>query len=255
MRSNSEPKGSSMAVHYVYDILSAFNEQVEEIGVNAISKKLGVHPGTVHRLMTTLREVGILEQNPATKKYRLGLRIFEIGILYSHHMRLRKIVRPHLESLASNLNINCHLGILSQNSITIIDRVHNLQSPSLIQRLSVNVPLHCSGVGKALLAFLPQERQNELIDQIAWIPYTEKTIMSREVLKEELHRIVKQGYSVDREELHGNITCVGVPILDKNSNVLASISVTDLSDRLTENRIEEICRFLKKTAEFISRQV
>jgi len=249
------PKDSSKAAQYIIKILSSFSEDVEEIGVNETSKKLGIYPSSAQRLFTGLKEGGILEQNSKTRKYRLGLKMFEMGLLFGHHLGIRRIARPHLEQLAARFDVNCHLGMLSGTSATIIDRIHNLESSSLIQRLSINVPLHCSGVGKAILAFLPRDRQREVLNKIRLVRYTQNTIADRGGLKKELDWIAKHGYAVDRGELHINIHCVGAPVLDKNSNVVISISASDSRERLTDQKMNKIIPELIKTAESISLQL
>jgi len=248
-------KGSSKAAQYIIKILSSFSEDIEEIGVNETSKKLGIYPSSAQRLFTGLKEGGILEQNPKTRKYRLGLKMFEMGLLFGHHLGIRRIARPHLEQLAARFDVNCHLGMLSGTSATIIDRIHNLESSSLIQRLSINVPLHCSGVGKAILAFLPRDKQREVLNKIRLVRYTQNTIADRGGLKKELDWIAKHGYAVDRGELHINIHCVGAPVLDKNSNVVISISASDSRERLTDRKMTKIIPELIKTAESISLQL
>jgi len=248
-------KDSSKAAQYIINILSSFSEDIEEIGVNETSKKLGIYPSSAQRLFTGLKEGGILEQNPKTRKYRLGLKMFEMGLLFGHHLGIRRIARPHLEQLAARFDVNCHLGMLSGTSATIIDRIHNLESSSLIQRLSINVPLHCSGVGKAILAFLPRDKQQEVLNKIRLVRYTQNTIADRGGLKKELDWIAKHGYAVDRGELHINIHCVGAPVLDKNSNVVISISASDSRERLTDRKMNKIIPELIKTAESISLQL
>ena len=248
-------KDSSKAASYIIKILSSFSEDVEEIGVNETSKKLGIYPSSAQRLFTGLREGGILEQNPKTRKYRLGLKMFEMGLLFGHHLGIRRIARPHLEQLATRFDVNCHLGMLSGTSTTIIDRIHNLESSSLIQRLSVNVPLYCSGVGKAILAFLPRYDQQGLLKRLKLVRYTKNTIVDKGGLRKELDWIAKHGYAMDRGELHVNIHCVAAPVLDKNSNVVAAISASDSRERLTDQKMKDIIPELIKTAESISLQL
>jgi len=247
-------KDSSKAAHYITNILSSFSEDVEEIGINETSKKLGIYPSSVQRLFNGLREGGILEQNPKTRKYRLGLKMFEMGLLFGHHLGIRRIARPHLEQLAGRFDVNCHLGMLSGASATIIDRIHNLESSSLIQRLSINIPLYCTGVGKAILGFLPRDEQQDLLSKIKLVRYTKSTIADKGGLRKELNWIAKHGYAMDRGELHVNIHCVGAPVIDKNSNLVASISASDSRDRLTDRKMNDIIPELIKTAESISLQ-
>jgi IclR family KDG regulon transcriptional repressor len=248
-------KDSSKAAHYIIKILSSFSEDVEEIGINETSRKLGIYPSSAQRLFTGLREGGILEQNPKTRKYRLGLKMFEMGLLFGHHLGIRRIARPHLERLATRFDVNCHLGMLSGTSAAIIDRIHNLESSSLIQRLSINVPLYCSGVGKAILGFLPRDKQQDLLNKIRLVRYTKNTIIDKGGLRKELDWIARHGYAMDRGELHVNIYCVGAPVLDKNSNVAASISASDSRERLTDRKMSNIIPELVKTAESISLQL
>ena len=250
-----DPK-ESKTVLTIARIFALFSIEKEEIGVREASQILGIYPSSVYRLFSSLETCGFLEKN-ANKKYRLGQRIFEIGSLYPYHLSLRKIVQPHAEELARKYDAAAHLAIIRKHppySAIIIDRVNNLQSPSLIHRVSLNVPLHSSGVGKALLAFLPLEKGEEVIKSLVLTKFTENTITDRSRLVLELKKIRKNGFATDRGELHPNVFCVGVPIF-QNQKLVGSLSLSTSDKGINEKSDSAVAQFLKERGAFISRQL
>jgi IclR family transcriptional regulator, KDG regulon repressor len=249
-------KKESKTVSTVVKLLSLFSIDKDEIGVREASQLLSLSPAKVHRLMYSLESYDILEKK-ASKKYRLGLKIFELGSLYPLHSSLRKLVRPHAEDLSARLNCGVNFAILSKSrplSAIIIDRIVNLQSPSLIQRVAFNIPLHSSALGKALLAFSESDAQKMMLDEIILKKFTEATITAKSQLISELKKIQKQGYSVDWGGLHPNVICVAAPIM-KNNCLVGALSVTEFTDRPSEKQIKDIGNILKERTIFISRQL
>lgn len=255
-RTAAVDKKESKTVSTVIKILSLFSTDKDEIGVREASQLLSLSPAKVHRLLYSLESYGILEKN-ASKKYRLGLKVFEIGSLYPIHSSLRKLVRPHAEDLSARFNSGVNFAILSNSrphSAIILDRIVNLQSPSLIQRVSFNIPLHCSAVGKALIAFSEPDVQKMILDEIILTKLTKKTITTKSHLVSELKKIRKEGYSVDREETHSNMICIAAPIM-KNNDLVGALSVTEFTVRPSEKQIKDIGNSLKERCIFISRQL
>jgi len=246
----------SKTVFTIAQLLSLFSVDREEIGIRETSQILGLNPSKVHWLLSSLEACGFLEKN-ANRKYRLGEKVFEIGSLYPFHFPLRKIVRPHAEELARMFRAGAHFAIPSKNppySAIIIDRIINVQSPSLIHRISLNIPLHSSAVGKAILAFLEQKEQKNVLNGLILTKFTENTITERNCLLSELKHIREDGFSVDRGETHVNLFCVGAPIF-QNNQLVGSLSLSDFGEQLNEKKLKEIGKVLKERTAFISRQL
>lgn len=240
----------------ISQIFCLFSTEKEEIGVRETSKILRRYPSRIQRLLSSLEAEGFLERS-LNHKYRLGEVIMELGALVPMHSPLRKIVRPHAEELASKYKTNVHLGIPSRKdpiTAIIIDRVINFQSSALIQRISFNVPLHCSAIGKTILAFMPLEKQKVTFRQIELTKFTKNTITDPKLLRKEIKTIIKNGFAVDREEMHENVYCVATPLF-QNGKLVGSMSMTDTEERINEGNLDELSRVLKEKSNFISKQL
>lgn len=246
----------SKTVYTIAQIFSLFSMEREEIGIREASQILGIYPSNIHRLFATLEKCGFLEKNE-NRRYRLGEKIFAVGSLYPFSFPLRKIVRPHAEELAKIHNTGVHFGIISKHppySVIILDRIINFESSSQIHRISYNIPVHTSGVGKAILAHLPIKERNQILASLVLTKFTENTITDKKRFLAALEKIREDGYAIDRAETHLNIFCVAAPIF-QNEKVVGSLSLTDSGGRLNEKKFIEVGRALKERTEFISRQL
>jgi IclR family transcriptional regulator, KDG regulon repressor len=248
-------KGSK-TVRTVSRLLSLFSTEREAIGIREASQLLRLPPANIHRLFFSMEEVGFLEKTP-DRRYRIGERLFEIGTLFPHNSSLRKIVRPHAEELARRFGASVLLAIPSQRTphlAVTIDHLQNWQSHFSVQRLSLNVPIHCSGVGKAILAFSDPHKHKEILKGIPLTRYTRRTIVSPQTLRAELKKIKKEGFAVDRCEFYENLFGVAAPLL-QDGRVVGAIGLTDSVRRLNPKNYRKFAKVLKEKAAFISRQL
>jgi len=246
----------SKTVYSVSHLLSLFDIEKDEIGIREVSHKVGMLPGSLYRLFAAMETVGFLEKTP-NRKYRLGERLFELGALFPLHSPLRKVVRPHAEDLARRFRVNVHLAIpshLHPHFVITIDRIENLESHPLVQRISLNVPIHCSGIGKAILAFSDPETQKTILRDINLERYTKNTITSLRTLKGEMAQIRKNGYAVDQGEEYENVYCLAAPLF-RDEQLVGALSLSDSTERMKKRNIAELARVLKERASFISRQL
>src|SRR4030043_450132 len=133
-------------------IILLFNTfQFEERSVTEISKILSMLPSKVSRMLGTIEKDGFLEKNPETKKYRLGIRFFELGVVYAFHLPLRRIIRPHIEQMAKELNLTVGWAILRNNRVIVVDRIQNMNIDMLAQRIGLNLPIHTTALREGLL--------------------------------------------------------------------------------------------------------
>lgn len=244
-------KGSK-TVRTISRLLSLFSTERDAVGIREASQILRLPPANIHRLFIAMEEVGFLERT-AERRYRIGEKLFGIGALYPHHSPLRRIVRPHAEELARRFKTNLHLAIPSKRNPHLaisIDRIPNWQSYFSVQRLTLNVPLHCTGVGKAIFAFYDRKKQEKILKRIQLTRYTKRTITSPKILQAELKKIRQEGVALDRCKLYENIFCVAAPLM-KNGEVVGSISLTDSVDRINKKNYKKFANGLKEKAEFI----
>ena len=205
----------SKSAETVTNILTCLYHESRELGITEIAKQLDSYPSKIQRIANTLVRTGILKKNSVTKKYSIGLLLFEIGSLYHRDLNLLKIVKPHAIELSKTFTGNIHLGILSQSTpytVLVIDRVMNYQTDGSIRRVSFNIPMHSSSMGKVLLAFSDVEKQEEILNNIEIKKLTPTTIANKKQLKKECKLIREKGYALDEGETHSNIYCIGVPL-------------------------------------------
>ena len=248
-------KGSK-TVRTLSRLLSLFSTEREAIGIREASQVLQLPPANIHRLFSSMEEVGFLEKT-VDRRYRIGERLFEIGALFPHNYPLRKITRPHAEELAQRFGASVLLAIPSQRTphlAVTIDHLQNWQSHFSVQRLSLNVPIHCSSVGKIILAFSDPKKQEEIFKRIPLTRYTHRTIASPKTLRAELKKIKKEGFAVDRCEFYENLFGVAAPLL-RNGKIVGAIGLTDSVDRMNEKNYRKFVKALMEKAVFISRQL
>jgi IclR family KDG regulon transcriptional repressor len=237
-------------------ILSLFNDlQVEERGVTEISKALKMSPSKISRMLGTLEREGFFEKNLETGKYRLGIGFFELGIVYAFHFPLRKIIRPHIEQMAKELNLTASWGILRNSKVIVVDRVQNLNIDLLAYRIGLNLPIHTTSIGKVLLAHLPGEEQERILQSVSLVKFTDATVVDKGLIKESLKLIREKGYATDEGETHEDLNCIATPIRNGTRDVIAAINLMDEKSRTSAEKLFQRAHELKERAFFISRQL
>lgn len=237
-------------------IISLFNAyQVEERGVSEIARAVDMLPSKVSRMLKTLEGEGFFEKNPESGKYRLGLAFFELGMVCALNFPLRKIIRPHIEQLARELNLTASCGILRNSRVVVIDRVQNLNIDLLTYRLGLNIPIHSSSIGKLLLAHRPEKEQDRILKSADLTRFTKATIIDPRAIREHLKLVARRGYATDEGETHEELNCVAAPIRNAAGDVVAAINIMDETTRGGAEKVFQFVDHLRKTAFFISRQL
>jgi IclR family KDG regulon transcriptional repressor len=237
-------------------IISLFNTfEVDERSVTEISKALGMLPSKVSRMLRTLETEGFFERNAETGKYRLGIGFFELGMVYAFNFPLRKIIRPHIEQMAKELNLTASCAILRNSRVVVIDRVQNLNIDLLAYRIGLNLPVHSTSVGKVLLAYLSEEEQDRILHSGNLDKFTDATIVDHKLIKEKLRLVRERGYATDEGETHRDLNCIAAPIRNGNGKVIAAINLTDEKSRTNVQKLFQFAAYLKERALFVSRQL
>jgi DNA-binding IclR family transcriptional regulator len=242
----------AQVIDRVIDILETFARMGPELGVSEISRALGLKKATAHRLLSSLRRRGIVAQDPKTRRYRLGLKLWELGALATLQVDWVLRVKPHLERLTAETGETAHLAILSDGQILYVEKVessHSLRMPSQVGRRN---PVHCTGVGKAQIAWLPDEVLAGIVARRGLTRHTPNTITELPALRRELARIRERGYAVDNEEIEEGLICIGAPIRDHTGMVVAGVSIAGPSSRLRPDTIEVHARSVVDAARAMS---
>lgn len=243
------------SVEKIIAILNILNE-TPNLGVTKIAELIDVNKSSAYRLLSTLEQHDYVRRNPETKKYKLGLVFLKYYSNIISDMNLTHIARPFLEKLVADTGESAHLCVLSKNNTAIF--IDNISSPGKINinvRIGSEEEFYCSAVGKNLVAFMPPEKLNKLLENIEFKQHTLRTITSKNVLLEQLEKIRLQGFALDDEEIFTGVRCVVAPIRDYKGNVIASIGISGSANRIEISNIEEYAQAVMAAAKDISEKL
>jgi DNA-binding IclR family transcriptional regulator len=229
--------------------------EVSEAGVSEISRAVGLAPSTTHRLLAALASKEFLQQNPKTKKYQLGIKIFQLGSSVANRFGIRQAALVNMEKLAAESGETVNLGILNRAEVIYLEKILNDDPIRIELQVGHSVPAHCTAMGKAILAFQPPEKLEEIISSIKFEKRTSTTIADRESLRLELAAIKSKGYAIDDGELIEGIKCISAPVVLHQKGAVAAISIAGPSFRLTAARVTELVPLVRKAADETSKYI
>lgn len=206
-------------------ILTSFTLTHPEQSLTAISTRLGLAKGTAVRLLTVLEEHGFVER-AASERYRLGVRLFELGSIYEQTFSIEQAARPALESLARECQQTANLGILNEGQVVHIAVVPPQRPIHFAGQLGARELIHCTGLGKALIADRTPEMIAAIVAEHGLPSRTPKTITTIEALHNSLAVVRERGYATDDEESFLGLSCVAAPIRDATGATVAALSVS-----------------------------
>jgi DNA-binding IclR family transcriptional regulator len=239
---DASPQGTYkvQALDRAFAVLDLLGESETPLGLAQVASSLQLHKSTAHRFLMVLERHHMVERT-ASGKFRLGLRLFDFGNRAIEQYDLRERAQPHLRRLVAETEETAHLCILEP-----------ARSVRMITRVGASNPVHCTSVGKAMLAFLPEERINDIIRRIRFERFTHRTIATAEALRTEIEKTRRRGYAVDDEELEEGLRCIAVPVLDAQRNPVAAVSVSGPSFRVTAQKLPSIANHLLQCVRGIS---
>lgn len=229
----------SQSVERGLAVLTSFTPEEYMRGIFAIADELGMSRSTTHRYMSTLVELGMLEQpqNGGRRAYQLGARVADLGLAALNCNPVRTAGRPVLEKLRDELFHTVSSAILHRDEILILDRLRGCRGDARIKLYlgpASRLPVHCTSAGKVLLAFLPDDRRKDLLRQVSLDRLGPNTIITKTRLVAELEQISQVGFAVDSEELKVGVHSIAVPVRGATGEVIAAVDVaapTGIVDR------------------------
>ena len=235
-------------------LLSLFTPERPELRFSDMVAESGLNKSTVFNIADSLRQLGFLEQDEHTRKYRLGHQFLRYGEIAGRSVEIARIAQPYMVQIRDAVNETVQLAKLQGDRTIYLHKVECLQSVQTFSMTGADNPAHATGLGKAMLAY----RDNQYIDTHfpEELPrLTNYTLCSRNALKEALVRIRQEGIAYDREEYSLGLTCIACPIFDQKGTAAYAISVSSPTYRLNPEKTKLICAQLKEKAEEISRQL
>jgi len=211
-----------------------------EMSVTDLSNSLGIAKGTIYRFLATFQDHGYVEQDPVTKNYRLGLKLLELGRVVESTSDLRDRAMPLLRDLSTETGENVNLSVLDKGEIVYLARVESRQFLTMQLRVGSRLPAHVSSMGKAMLAYLPDDVREEALGLMSFDAYTPQTIKDKDEFRRELKAIARRGYALNDEELTPGLRTVAAPVFGYDGQVIGAVNVSGPSSRMTLSKIQEI---------------
>lgn len=226
------------SVSHAIDVIEQFQGSVGEIGVTELSKRLKLHKNNVFRLLATLEARGYIEQNKVTENYRLGLRCLQLGQSYVQQMGFLLQAKSTLAEIVKSANESSFVAVKKGSAVVPLDFVESQNAVRVASFLGSTLPLHCSAPGKIYLAFDSEEGITQSLPE-KLDRYTDKTIVDRNLLLEQLKEISAAGYAVEHGELFEEVRSVAVPIRDYTRALVGCLTIIGPAHRLTNEKIEK----------------
>ena len=237
-------------------IIEFLAENPTGAGITEISKSVGLSKGTVHRLISTLKERDFAYQSSNTELYRLSYKILYLYNCISNNIDMFKVSRPIIRKFADKVDATVHLATLDEkrSNIVYIDRIEPMNSQKLFvmsSRVGKKAPCYCTAAGKMLLSQYSDDEIRDIMKGEEYKTYTDKTIKNIDEFLEEIHKVRKQGYALDENEYDHGIICISIPIYNSNGKIDFAMSVTGL---ILYTKAEELIN-LKDQLDEVSRKV
>ncbi|ADK80050.1 DNA-binding transcriptional regulator KdgR [Sediminispirochaeta smaragdinae] len=251
-----ENSTSVTSVIRVFGILEELAKE-RELGLSDLAKRMYMSKSTIFRFLQTMKELDYVSQDPVTERYSLTVKLFQIGLMTLDLHDLNKIANKHMIKLAHRTCETVHLAILDAESRSII-YVHKVDaeySLSLLSRIGKKAPLHCTALGKVLMAYSDEDTLREVLRGLSYREYTPKTINNEADYLKELEKVRNQGYGEDLCEHEENICCLAAPIRDRFGNVVAGMSITWPEFRFSEDEKDTYLEWIMETANAISKDL
>jgi IclR family pca regulon transcriptional regulator len=253
---------SSQSLERGLSVLSAFRSDRPLIGTTELANELNLGVSTTHRYIATLARLGYLEQDPVTRRYRLGLRVVDLGFAAINSMELRQVASPHLQRLSNETGFTVNMAILDGAEVVYVDRYRSTRPGQRHIDLNLHVgarlPAYCTSLGKALLAYLDLDERRRILDGVTLSRLGPNTFVTASALDAELDRVRASGLAVNNEELAYGLRSIAVPVRGASGEVVAAINLSFHTSMGAVSMAEMLSRYgppLRKTASAVEARV
>ena len=236
-------------------ILELLAESTGGLTLPELAKALQLPKSSVHCILLTLERREYLNRQASSNRYLFGAKLFALSNTALNGIELRECALPFMQDLSAAARLTTHMAILDRNEAVLIAKV---EAPGIIRLatwVGKRMDAHCTGVGKALIAFLPDDQLKALILDRGLPRHNDNTIASARRLKEEVGRIRAQGYSTEDEEDEVGLRCIGAPIFDNTGRVVAAISLSGTTEQITSDNLQHLVTLLKHCSAAVSRSL
>lgn len=251
-----EPRTNSVkSLRKAFTILEELDRE-GDLSLAEVSDHLTMDKGTAYRLLSTMKEAGYVIQNPDTKRYSNSLKLFAMGNRVAEAAGFRKVARPYVDELAEKSGETANFGMRSGNSVVYLLKQESKETIRAGIDSGTIVPLYCTGLGKVILAYLPEEELSRILSGMRFRKYTDTTVSSREELRAQLDKIRETGYCSDDKEYVEQLNCIAAPVFDYHGYPIGAVSVSIPAYRYNPDTTEKrISALVMQVANDLSRQL
>lgn len=251
-KSNSNKTGKIQSVDRALTILEIIADSDDGLTLAQIAERIGLPKSTVHGLVSTLRDHKYVKQAEEDGRYLLGIHLFELGTRLARSWDIRDAAKPAMRWLSKEFGETVHLGCEENGEVLYLDKIAADSLVTIVSDIGARLPMHCSGIGKALLAHKSEAEIKRHIANLGLAPLTGRTITKADDLMKELEKVREQGFALDDGEIMEGLRCVGAPIFDADGIVRYAISVSGQVKDLYGKRLERLIIETQKAAKEIT---
>jgi len=236
-------------------VLNCFSFESQILGVGEISQITGYTKSTVSRLLSTFERHGCVERAGSPGKYRLGYRVYLWGVISGRQNNLIAIAKPVMEQLGDKCGEEVALYVVEGQRRLCVERVASVHEIAKVAPIGTYYPLHAGASGRALLAYLPADKRQEIMRKVPLEKYTSLTITDIGKLEKDLSTIRAQGYAISRGEREPDAFSVTAPVLDASGSAVASLSISGPNFRFTNQKMKRYITWVLAASEEISKKL
>jgi Transcriptional regulator len=245
---------SIQVINKAADIIEQLATSENGLRLSEITDRTGLPKSTVHRILATLIDRHYIEKDESDSVYYLGLKFVEIASLYLNKIDLTTEATPIMHSLASRFDATCYLAILEDNEVRYLEKIEKFNSLRLYTSIGKREPVHCTALGKVLLASLPKSECDRIGESLVYNKLTPNTKTSYQELLLDIEFARKNDFAIDNGEHTFGSSCVAVPIRDYTGKVIAAMSLSG-PGLIQTNKMDILSRELQKSAEILSERI
>jgi DNA-binding IclR family transcriptional regulator len=256
MDSDKEKAFYNRSLERALQIINTFNDDRKTQTLAQLSESLNLPRATVLRLCSTLIKYDFIRQDPESKRYSLGLRLFELGSVVFNSFSLQQVAAPYLGQMHKKVGKTIFSGILDNDEVIYIDKREDPQNPiSFTSKVGTRRPPYWGMLGPLLMAYLPDEEVDRLLQKYPLAATTRKSITNKDEFIKWLHRIRKDGYVIDIETAIEGIAGTAAPIRDFTGSVIASIGIAFIASSVGSRELKKLVKEITGTALAISKEM
>jgi IclR family transcriptional regulator, KDG regulon repressor len=252
---NSKPSYHLESVGRAIQLLDCFSRKTPELRLTDLSNMLEMSKAQVLRITSTLELGGYLIRDPETKRYRLGIRLFQLGMLVQEQIDLRRIVHPYLEELVKKAQESARLVVPDADGPICLDLVESLKGTRVYAQLGMRMPWNAGTSPKVILAYLPEDQREKILARGPFKRYTEQTTTDADLLRDELVVIRKDGYHIGRRDLDKDAMGISAPLFNHDGQIVGAVNFSVPVSRLSEMEVAALTQMLIQAAHEISLQL